>query len=114
MEYFIFGCGKLNTNNNRWYRPILLRSVKQETELGGGDWSRFNNWSTRNHSGNHQFKPRGFVQNKRFKPSDQEAKTGPDGQCVNKRAPEAPNLVQKIVLMIFKIQGLKLNQYTNW
>ena len=78
MENFLFGCGKLNVNNNRWYRPILLRSVEQEPEVGGGDGSRFN-WSTRNHRGNHhQFKPRGFVQNKRFKPAEQEAKTGPD------------------------------------
>ena len=70
----------MNVNNNRWYRPILLRSAAEEPEVGGGDVSRFN-WSTRNHRGKQrQFKPRGFVQNqnKRFRPAEQEAKTGPD------------------------------------
>ena len=61
MENFLFVCGKLSNSNNRWYPPILLRTVEQEAQFGGGDGCRFNNWSTGNYRGNNQFKPRGFI-----------------------------------------------------
>ena len=71
----------MNVTNNRWFRPILLRSAVEEQEVGGSNVSSRFNWSTRNHRGQqHQFKPRGFVQNqnKRFRPAEQEARMVPD------------------------------------
>ena len=39
MENFLFGCGQMNVTNNRWFRPIFLRSAAEEPKVGGGNVS---------------------------------------------------------------------------
>ena len=79
MENFLFSGGLMSLSNNRWFRPILLRSTIEEWEVEGGDGSlsRFS-WSTRNYYGQNQNEPRGFVQNKRFRPAEPVARRLPD------------------------------------
>ena len=83
MENFLFGGGQMNVSNNRWFRPILLRSAVEEREVGGGDVSSRFSWSAQNYHGQqHQFEPRGFVQNqnKRFRPAEAVARILPDAR----------------------------------
>ena len=78
MENFLFSGGLMSLSNNRWFRPILLRSTIEEWEVEGGDGSlsRFS-WNTRNYYGHNE--PRGFVQNKRFRPAEPVVRRLPDG-----------------------------------